>query len=120
MVNRPGFTLVEVIVALTLLSVGVLGLAASAGFAAAMLASAQRLEAATRLGSVLADSLVHAPDVSAGELSRGPMRAEWSESAGLISLTVSYPDSRGWRAERWVAHRLSALDGLPTRRPADP
>jgi prepilin-type N-terminal cleavage/methylation domain-containing protein len=114
MVNRAGFTLAEVIVAITLLAVGVLSLAASGGWAAGMVRTAQREEAAARLAGALLDSLVLVPNVEPGSLTRGGVLAEWSSGPGdAITLSVRYSDAGTPRVHLWEARSLERLQGLP-------
>jgi len=65
--HRRGFGLIELIVALTILAVGVLGMAAAAVYAQQSFARAEASERATRLASSLLDSLVTVHTPAAGE-----------------------------------------------------
>jgi len=115
-VRRGGFTLVEVVVSITLLSVTVLTLAASGALAAGVIRTAEREEAATRFAGSLLDSLVLAPEPGGGTVVNGDMVANWSGAGGgPITLSVSYQDAGSARVHRWSAHSLAGLRFLPGR-----
>jgi len=84
-----GFTLAEVIVALALLSIGVLAVAAAGLSAARLLTGAHRDEflAATLAG--LADSLATGGTPAGGEIDRGRMTVSWSSEVSADSLTLT-------------------------------
>lgn len=110
--RRPGFTLVEALVAVVLLAVGVLALAATGAFAAGLVRMAHREEAAARLASTLLDSLVHEPPAS-GSLVLADLEARWSaDAAGAVVLVVSYGDAGRRRFHRWEAMRLARVGQL--------
>lgn len=120
MVTRPGFTLVEVVVALTLLSVAVLSLAASGGLAAGLLRTAEREEAAARLAGSLLDSLVLVPEPGTGTLTRDHLLARWRGSRGTtVEVWVSYSDAGTARIHYWTARSLGDLPVAPPP-PASP
>ncbi|NJD11734.1 MAG: type II secretion system protein [Gemmatimonadetes bacterium] len=117
MVSRGGFTLVEVIVATTLLSVAVLCVAASGTLASSLLRTAQREEAAARVAQSLMDSLVLTPDPRAGTRADGPMTVTWSAAAGgEVIVWVGYEDGGTRRVLCWRGRSLVRLQRLP---PAD-
>jgi len=121
MVKRSGFTLVEVLVAATLLAVGVLSLAASGTLAASLIGTAQRDEEAARLAGTLLDSLVLVPEPGHGTSYIGNMVAQWSGAAGgTITMTVRYGDSGRPRVRRWTASSLSRLQAMPPAPGATP
>jgi prepilin-type N-terminal cleavage/methylation domain-containing protein len=105
-VNQRGFTLVEVLVAIMLLSVAVLTLAASGALAAGLIRSAQREEAATRLAAALLDSLLMEPSPSSGTAIEGSLTAVWSGPP--LTLSVSYRDAGRVRVYTWEARGLPA------------
>ena len=82
---RPGgFTLVEVLVALTLLAVGVLGAVGTLLGARRALLAAERLHVATQAAADVADSLLAGGEAGGGERSAAWGRVVWSvEAAGL-------------------------------------
>lgn len=115
MVRRPGFTLVEVVVALTLLSVAVLSMAASGGMAAQLLRTAEREEAAARLAGSLLDSLVLVPQPGTGTLTRDHLLGRWQGSrGGTVEVWVSYPDAGTSRIHYWSARSLGDLQVAPS------
>jgi prepilin-type N-terminal cleavage/methylation domain-containing protein len=112
MVKRSGFALIEVIVALTLLSVGLLGVAGSAVLATRLLhegdASEQALSAALPVLDSL--SLLRAP--AAGSQQAGNVRLVWgvsTDSVGIstIDLTLTYLNGSALRSTSF--RMLSAL-----------
>jgi type II secretory pathway pseudopilin PulG len=116
MVKRGGFTLVEVIVAISLLTLAVLTFAASVTVAAAMLRSAGREEAAARLAASLLDSLLLEPAPGSGSVRNGDLTAEWSGAAGgHVTLSVSYEEAGRRQRHTWSGQSLSALGRLSER-----
>jgi len=102
MVSRGGFTLVEVIVAITLLSIAVLTLAASGTFAAEQIRLAHQEDAAAILAAALLDSLALAPDPGAGVITTGGLTAHWWGAAdGAITVAVTGPGASADRAYSW-------------------
>jgi prepilin-type N-terminal cleavage/methylation domain-containing protein len=87
--SRPaGFTLAEVVVAMTLLTVGLLAVAASALTAAHMFARAEVQERALRTAESVLDSLATLPQHGAGELPIPGGQLIWSGSDGSGMITV--------------------------------
>ena len=80
---RRGFGLIEVIVATTLLGVGVLSIAAGAAFASRTVSIAETEEAAARLAAAVLDSLAVLPSWTGGTLAGDRLLARWDAgSAG--------------------------------------
>ena len=100
-----GFSLVETMVAITLLSIGLLGVASSAGLAAQLLRQAELRERAALEATQLLDSLVHARPLSAGYVYKRPLTYSWTLSATELSvaivLTVTYPKGAGLTSEQF-------------------
>ncbi len=93
MVKRPGFGLVEVVVAITLLGIGVMSVGASAAFASRILRMAENQEAAARLAGALVDSLAMAASAVAGESGADRFRAVWrTGSDGELTVVVVMRD----------------------------
>jgi len=84
--RRPGFTLIEVIVALVLLSVGTLAVVASGLSAARLITSAHHDEFVANAAATLADSLAASGSVGTGESVSGTIRRTWSVSLSPDSL----------------------------------
>ena len=108
MVARPGFGLIEVVVALTLLSVGLLGIAATATLGARMMREGQADEAAAVEALQVLDSLTQLRQPAAGQRQAGRISLTWTvttDSAGLstIDLTVRYPNGSGLRSSTFRA-----------------
>lgn len=109
----PGFSLVEAIVALTLLTIGVLGAAATQSLAARLLREAEsRADAVSFAGSIL-DSLLMVPAPAGGVRDQGRHRARWSTEARgrgtLVELEVEYLAGAGTRVVRFEMLHLSPL-----------
>jgi type IV pilus assembly protein PilV len=86
--GRAGFTLVELLVALTLLSVGVLGATGTLLAARATLVDAERLHVATQAAADVADSLLAVPAPGAGSRDAPWGRLSWSVDAGGLRVTA--------------------------------
>jgi Tfp pilus assembly protein PilV len=93
-VRRPGFSLIEVIVAAVLLSVAILSVAAGGAAALRTMARAERELVALVAGSAVLDSLAHRPAVGNGLAARGDYAVHWSaiDTAGLVRIVVSVRD----------------------------
>ena len=92
--RQGGFTIVEVLIAIVMLSVGVLALAGSAGGITRMLSNGQRKTRSYAMGSSLIDSLRRVANNScaglpaSGSGTRGEMSIAWTVSnAGITSRT---------------------------------
>jgi prepilin-type N-terminal cleavage/methylation domain-containing protein len=109
-VNRTrGFTLVELVVATLVLTVGVLALAGTAAAVGRMVGWGQRMgesavAAAARLERLRAGGCASLAD---GRDSAGRYRLQWTVAAagGLraVALTVTYPNGRSDRSDRFEA-----------------
>jgi prepilin-type N-terminal cleavage/methylation domain-containing protein len=94
MVNtRAGFTLAEVIVAMTLLAIGALGVAATALVAVQSFARAEMQQSVLREADAVLDSLLALPGNAAGSRTVHVARLSWNaaDSAGAIILTIATP-----------------------------
>lgn len=92
MVARRGFSLVEVTVAMLLLSLGLLGVAATGLLAARTLREAEAREAMVeRAGSVL-DSLVSHRVSGTGRVDDARFRIEWIASSASVEVHTVMPD----------------------------
>lgn len=90
--HRPGFTLVEVVVGVLLLSLTALGVASTATYAAHLGASARALALATRATALVVDSLRGGPCASLANGAAGTI-------AGTVRWTVTgHPSTRALRA----------------------
>jgi prepilin-type N-terminal cleavage/methylation domain-containing protein len=89
---RRGFSLVEVIVAMALLSVGLLGIAATGLLAARLMNQAQLLEDAANRATSVMDSVAINNLVGAGAVQTSPYRLEWTASDSAIVVRAVLPD----------------------------
>lgn len=98
---RPGLTLVEVIVALVVFAVGVLGAAATAGTALRLAREAAAREEAVVLASSTLDSLMQVAAPASGESVVGRYALRWSAApagaSARIELVVEYREGGGVR-----------------------
>lgn len=113
--TRPGLGLVELVVALTVLSVGVLGLAGAAVFAQRTFATADALERAADAAAAVLDSLVHEPAPQPGERAGQGAIVRWTVSrdslAHRITAVVEVED--GGRRHRVTYHAVYAAGVAP-------
>ena len=90
---RRGFGLVEVIVAMTLLGIGMLSIGAGAAFASRVVGMAETEEGAARLAATVLDSLALLPQWTEGAADTDRLHARWwSGQAGddlRIVITVT-------------------------------
>jgi prepilin-type N-terminal cleavage/methylation domain-containing protein len=114
MVKANGFSLAEVIVALTMLSVAVLSVSSAAAAGARWLREAEAETGAALFGSALLDSIAADARPGVGQDSSTRYQANWTvtDSAGslIVKLAVSYID--GTRA-RAVALETRTAPKLP-------
>jgi prepilin-type N-terminal cleavage/methylation domain-containing protein len=108
MVRRRGFGLIEVVVAMTLLSVGLLGIAATVTMAGKMVREGQADEGAALEAMQVLDSLTQQQHPAAGQRQAGRTSLVWTvstDSSGLstIDLTVRYPNGSGVRTSNFRA-----------------
>lgn len=100
--RRPGFGLVELIVALLILSIGLVALTGAAAVAQRSLTGARSHEAAAETAALVLDSLMREAAPEPGERRHGPAVARWGiredSTAVRIDLTISVLD--GPRARR--------------------
>lgn len=103
-----GMSLIELIVALTVLSVAVLGLAGAAAVAHRSFASADAIERAAHAAAAVLDSLMHEPAPRAGERAGPGITVRWTVTAvgdlSRITTTVDVLDAG--RRRRIVYHAV--------------
>ena len=87
MIARPGFGLIELIVALTILAVGVLGLTAAAVTAHRAFLTADALQRAGTAAAIVIDSLMREPRPGSGARSIEGARVQWSSVSVAADLT---------------------------------
>lgn len=91
--ERAGFSLAEVIVAMTLLSIAALGIAATALVAVQSFARAERQQLVLREAETVLDSLLALPQNAGGSRVVHTSVLLWNaaDSVGAITLTVKTP-----------------------------
>lgn len=92
MVRRVGFSLVEVIVAMVLLSIGLLGIAGTGLLAAHMMRAADTREAMLARATSVMDSLVAHDVLGAGRMPDARFRLEWTASHESVRVRAVLPD----------------------------
>jgi prepilin-type N-terminal cleavage/methylation domain-containing protein len=109
-VNRTrGFTLVELVVATLVLTVGVLALAGTAAAVSRMVGWGQRMGGSAVVAAARLEQLRSGgcPPLGSGRDSAGRYRLQWSvTTSGVLStvaLTVSYPNGIADRSDRFEA-----------------
>jgi prepilin-type N-terminal cleavage/methylation domain-containing protein len=90
---RPGFSLTEIIVAMTLLSVAALGIAATALVAVQSFTRAEMQQIVLREAETVLDSLLALPRNASGSRAVHTSLLLWNaaDSVGAITLTVKTP-----------------------------
>jgi type IV pilus modification protein PilV len=119
--TQAGFGLVELIVAMLLLSVGVLGLVAASAFAQQSLNAADATTRATNVAAALTDSLLRSPSAAGavgaatGERAVDNLLVRWSVEADsalvLVRVEVAVPEPRGARTVVFRGARLRPVPG---------
>jgi len=107
--SERGFTLVEIVIALVVLSVGLLGLASTAALTTRMIAQGQRHSQTAALANQRLEILraTSCPVLTAGSEAVGQVRLIWfvqspgGERTREVILHVSSPTGAGWRTDRF-------------------
>jgi prepilin-type N-terminal cleavage/methylation domain-containing protein len=86
--SPPGFTLVEAVVALTLLAVGLLGAMATQSLAARLLREAEAHAGAVALAGAVLDSLLAVPSPTAGDRRESRYQVRWSTHPHDVTTTT--------------------------------
>ena len=98
---RTGSGMIELIVALTLLSIGLLGLAAAAAVAQRSFTGSHAVEQGAEAAAFVLDSLVREPAPVPGSRDFGRARVTWfvenDSTAVVIVLSVNVPSGAGNR-----------------------
>jgi prepilin-type N-terminal cleavage/methylation domain-containing protein len=98
---RSGFSLIEVLVALVVLEVGLVGCAGTLVLAQRQMAAAERLHRATQAAAAAADSLLARDAVGSGESSGSWGRVTWSPADGGVLVRAEDP-ARAPLLEWWI------------------
>lgn len=106
MVNSKGFSLIEVLIAMTLFGVALLGVAGSAILAGRVMNQAQARERSTLEAMQIIDSLTRVREPSSGQRVVGRMQLRWIVTApsigpSEIEVIVEYPDGSALRTARF-------------------
>jgi Tfp pilus assembly protein PilV len=96
---RAGFSFVEVLVALVLLEVGLVGCAGTLVLAQRQMTAAENVHHATHAAAAIADSVLAAGPVGAGEASEAWGAVRWSVEEGGLLLRAE--DGSGARLLDW-------------------
>jgi len=108
-IRTRGFTLVELVVAVLVLSVGVLALSGTAAAVTRMMGWGQRFGASAVAAQARLEALRAGgcAALGGGLDSTGHYRLRWSVTAAgslrTVALTVEYPDGRGLRSDLFEA-----------------
>ena len=88
---RRAFTLPEVLVAILVLSIGILGLASTGAFIVIQAGEARAVTEGSMLVGRALDSLRAMPcaSVTAGQLTQGPATVRWTTTPGPRSVAIS-------------------------------
>lgn len=101
MISRTGFGMIELIVALTILSIGLLGLAAAAAVAQRSFTGSHAVEQGADAAALVLDSLLREPAPVPGSRAIGRASVTWSvandSAAAVIVLSVNVPNGAGSR-----------------------
>lgn len=111
--GRDGFTVIEVIIALVILSVGIIGLASTAGLVTRMVAQGQRYSEAAALASTRFENLRAAScdSLRAGSALAGQFTETWTittvgTSGRRFLVTVQSPTGTGFRTDSFTSTRF--------------
>lgn len=110
---RKGFSLVELIVAMTILSLGVLVLAAAGTYAQRTFSDAAAIDRAARAAALVLDSLMRVPAPQDGVRSTDGVTIRWDTSAGdgVTLIRADVEAFGGARSHRIIFH-ASRADAL--------
>ena len=116
--NTKGFTIVEVVVAIVILSVGILGLAATAGSVTRMVGRSQQYNKAASMANerfeILRASVTPTPtntaaicaSMASGSATSGNSTITWTPrqvtNGWQVTITVTSPTARGSRTDNFT------------------
>ncbi|MEX2282867.1 MAG: prepilin-type N-terminal cleavage/methylation domain-containing protein [Gemmatimonadota bacterium] len=106
MVSPKGFSMIEVLIAMTLFGIALLGVAGSAILAGQVMNQAHARERSTLEALQIIDSLTRVREPSSGQRLIGRMQLRWTVSASSsgpaeIEVIVEYPDGGALRTARF-------------------
>lgn len=106
---RSGFTIVELLVAIVILTIGLIALAGTAGIVASHVGDGGRLTSAAHAARSVIDSLATRPcgSLTSGTAARGGIVVGWTvtvdSTAAMVELRVGSPLRRGRRQDSYEA-----------------
>lgn len=110
--NERGFSLIELIVAILILTVGILGLAATAGQVQRMVGWGGRFGGSAAIASAKLEELRATPCAtlaSSGSGTQGIYALSWTVATSgtlrTFALTVTYPNGRSTRVDAYESQR---------------
>ena len=113
--NERGFSLAEVMIAMVILSVGVLGVAASSGYITKMTAEGGRQGGAAAVAESRIEQITGTPCANlgtGGSATTGKYTESWRiVTSGLLKtiyVSISYPAGRTTRTSSYVAYMSCA------------
>jgi prepilin-type N-terminal cleavage/methylation domain-containing protein len=108
-----GFGLVEVIVAMTLLSICVMSVASGAAFSTAVLRRAEEMEGASRAAESVLDSVKRGMAAGRGAVDRDNYHVRWEQDRVALSVAVSLRSDSAHVIFTIGALSTPALDTVP-------
>ena len=100
--NTKGFTIIEVMVSMLILTVGLLAMASTAGLVTRMIGESKRFEAAAELAAQRIEIIIAetpCPSLGSGSATSGPNTVAWTVTAfgrgEQIQVIVNWPLSAG-------------------------
>ena len=110
--SERGFSLIELIVSILILTVGILGLAAAAGNVQRMVGWGGRFGASAALANTQLETLRATPCASlaaSGTATKGIYSLSWTVTTSgnlrIFTLTVSFPNGRSTRTDTYETER---------------
>ena len=103
--NRRGFTLVELVVAIIVISIGVIGLASTAGAVTRQTGGGRRMVIAANVARARFELMAaqNCATVTSGSASTRGIAERWTATQGTLSVlvqnTVTYTTTRGNRSQ---------------------
>jgi prepilin-type N-terminal cleavage/methylation domain-containing protein len=106
--NRRGFTLVELVVAIMVISIGIIGLASTAGAVTRQMGGGRRMVIAASIARARFEKMAaqNCATVASGSASTRGIAESWTATQGTLSVvvqnTVTYTTTRGNRSQTFT------------------
>lgn len=106
--NRRGFTLVELVVAIMVISIGIIGLASTAGAVTRQMGGGRRMVIAASVARARFERMAaqNCATVASGSASMRGITESWTATQGTLSVmvqnTVTYTTTRGNRSQTFT------------------